>query len=146
MLGLNNIHDVKDWIISHQNKDGGYGLNKSDIDSTFYAVHSLNCINPSLIKNKSLIIDFINQCQTIDGGYTFIPEIYPPYIEPTYSGIKTLEILGSKPNNKNKIIHFIGNLQNDNGGFRRSKYMGISELEYTFKGLCILKNLSYHEK
>jgi hypothetical protein len=143
ILKLKNLKKIAKWILAYQNVDGGFGVNRSDIQSTYYAMESLNCINPSLINNKNLISNYVYDCQTWDGGFAFIPDIYPPYIEPTYAGIRILEILDIKPKKQDKIVHFVQNLQNSNGGFRRSKYIGISELEYTFKGLYILKSISY---
>lgn len=141
ILKLDNFDNAMDWILSHQNEDGGFGLDRSDIVSTYYALESLNFIDPSLIKRDGLIMELIQKCLTKEGGFTFIPGIYPPYLEPTYAGIKICEILNKKPLDSDITAEFILNLQNNNGGFRRSKYMGISELEYTFKSLYILKNV-----
>jgi len=143
ILNLDNLANVTSWILSHQNRDGGFGLGRSDILSTFYALESLNFIDPSLIKMDDNIMEFVQNCLTVDGGFTFIPDIYPPYIEPTWAGIKICEILNKNPLQSDKTIQFVLNLQNNNGGFRRSKYMGISELEYTFKSLSTLKSLNY---
>lgn len=142
ILGLTNLSKMVEWILSHQNEDGGFGTNRSSIQSTYYALESLNCIDPSLIKMKDLIINYVYMCQTFDGGFSFVPNTYPAFIEQTYAGVRILEILGDKFQNRDNIIDFVCNLQNKNGGFRRSKYIGISELEYTFKSLYILKSLS----
>jgi hypothetical protein len=141
ILELNNIGKIANWILSYQNEDGGYGSSRSDISSTYYALEALNFIDPSLIEMKDSIIDFTLKCLTKEGGFTFIPDIYPPYLEPTYEGIRIQEILGIEPIIQNKTIEFVQKLQNSNGGFRRSKYLGISELEYTFKSLYILKSI-----
>ena len=142
ILNLDTFENVTEWILSHQNVDGGFGLGRSDIVSTYYALESLNFIDPSLIKNDNQIMGFIQKCLTGEGGFTFIPGIYPPYLEPTHAGIKICEILNKKPIDPDITVEFILNLQNNNGGFRRSKYMGISELEYTFKSLHVLKMCS----
>lgn len=141
ILGLDNFSKIINWITSHQNEDGGFGIGRSDIVSTYYAVESLNLLDSSLIKMKDEIIEFISECLTQEGGFTFIPDIYPPYLEPTYAGIRIQEILNFRPMNRDLTAKFILKLQNSNGGFRRSKYMGISELEYTFKSLNILKTV-----
>jgi uncharacterized protein len=141
ILELDNLSKIADWILSHQNEDGGYGSHRSEISSTYYALETLNFIDPSLIKMKDSIIDFTQRCLTKEGGFTFIPDIYPPYLEPTYEGIRIQEILAKEPINHNKTKEFVQKLQNSNGGFRRSKYLGISELEYTFKSLYILKSI-----
>jgi len=143
ILNLDNLANVTSWILSHQNKDAGFGLGRSDIVSTGYALESLNFIDSSLIKRDNKIMKFVHNCLAVDGGFTFIPDIYPPYIEPTWAGIKICEILNKNPLQIDKTVQFVLNLQNNNGGFRRSKYMGISELEYTFKSLSVLKSLNY---
>lgn len=142
ILKLDNLQLIAEWILSQQNEDGAFGPGRSDIISTYYAIESINHINPSLIRFRNSLGEFIHQCQSTIGGFTFIPDIYPPYLEPTYAGIKIQEIMGINPTNKINTAKFVLNLQNNNGGFRRSKYIGISELEYTFKALYILKSLS----
>lgn len=139
ILKLDNLNKISDFILSHQNKDYGFGLERSDIISTYYALESLNDINPSLIRGRNRILEFTHNCLNKEGGYTFIPDIYPPYLEPTYAGIRINEILNNRPPNLDKTLDFIRKLQNSNGGFRRSQYMGISELEYTYRALYILK-------
>ncbi|BDZ71381.1 prenyltransferase/squalene oxidase repeat-containing protein [Methanobacterium petrolearium] len=139
LLQLDNFCKVVDWILPHQNDDGGFGMGRSDIVSTYLALESLNLIDPSLIRMKNSIREFVGKCLTKEGGFTFIPDVYPPYIEPTYAGMKICEILNNQPIKPGVTGNFIWSLQNINGGFRRSKYMGISELEYTFKALHILK-------
>ncbi|MGV8143189.1 MAG: prenyltransferase/squalene oxidase repeat-containing protein [Methanothermobacter sp.] len=143
LLGLDNLTKIKKWMLKYQNADGGFGVHRSDVESTCYAIQSINYLEPSSIPRKNSVIDFIDYCQTSNGGFSFIPEIYPPYLEPTYSAVKTLNILHRKPDMQDEIINFVRNLQNKDGGFRRSKYIGISELEYTFKALNVLKCLKY---
>lgn len=143
ILKLKNLPKIAVWILLAQNEDGGFGSHKSDILETYYALESLKTVGISLNNMKEDVIDFAQNCQTSDGGFTFIPDIYPPYIETIYAGIRIYEILDEKPENPDKTIKFVKRLQNKDGGFRRSKYIGISELEYTFKALYVLKSLSY---
>jgi hypothetical protein len=142
ILGVKNLSKIAEWILLYQNEDGGFGKERSDIESTYYALESLNIINPILILKKGLIFNFLQNCKTAGGGFSFIPNVYPPYIEPTCAAIRIHEIIGKTSENPGKTIKFAENLQNGDGGFRRSKYMGISELEYTFKSLYIIKSLS----
>lgn len=141
ILELDNLPKIADWILSNQNEDGCFGSGRSEILSTYYALESLNYIDPSLIQMKDLIVNFTRNCQNEDGGFTFIPDSYPPFIEPTYAGIKIYEIIGMEHEKPDKTVRFVQNLQNKNGGFRRSPYLGISELEYTFEALYILKSI-----
>lgn len=143
MTGYNDLHSIAEWILPFQKEDGGFGVKRSDVISTYYALESLNQIDPSLIKVKNRILNFAEQCKSYDGVFTSTPINYPPYVETIYAGIKIHEILEQKVKSPNKIIKFVLELQNKNGGFRRSKYIGISELEYTYRALYILKSLSY---
>lgn len=143
LTGHNELNNIAEWILLNQNEDGGFGTAHSDILSTLYALESLNIIDSSLIRRGHDILNFINDSRTKEGIFTFTPISYPPYIESIYSGVKIHEILDKKPGNLDKIVDFVLKLQNNDGGFRRSMYIGISELEYTFKALYVLKNLSY---
>lgn len=136
-LGYECYDNVSNWINSHQTKEGGFGVGKSDITQTCYAVESLNMIDPSLIHYEDNIIDFVNTC-TAGGVYVYKPQSYPPYVETVYSGVRINHILGNVVE-YDKILKFVENLQNPDGGFRRSPYIGISELEYTYKAIYILK-------
>ncbi len=142
-IGYNKFDIIVDWILSHQNDDGGFGKGNSNILSTYYALESLSITDNKLIRFKTDILDFTRECQTLDGVFAYTPLSYPPYIEGIYAGTRIYEILGVKPEEINNINDFVVNLQNRDKGFRRSKYIGISELEYTFKALSILKSLSY---
>lgn len=142
-LGYEDFDAVSRWIISHQNRDGGFGTIKSNVIQTYHAIKSLNLIDPSLIKFKDKIIDFINKCKTENGFYVHRPQSYPPYIETVYSGVMINQMLDNDVENVEKILEFVENLQNCDGGFRRSPYLGISELEYTFMSIYLLKYYSY---
>lgn len=143
LTGFNELSNISEWILSQQNIDGGFGIGRSDIQSTYYALESLNTIDNSLIKNLKDVLEFTQKCKTFEGVFAYTPISYPPYIESIYSGVKIFEIFDKKPPTSENIIDFVLKLQNGDGGFRRSIYMGISELEYTFNALYILKTLSY---
>lgn len=143
LTGYNSFNHITQWILSQQNEDGGFDTNGSDIESTYFAVDALNIINNSLIENKKHILEFSNKCRTKEGIFAYTPISYPPYIESVYSGVRIYEILGKNLENRESIEKFVLKLQNADGGFRRSIYMGISELEYTFKALYILKFMEF---
>jgi hypothetical protein len=146
ILNLDNLANVTSWILSHQNRDGGFGLGRSDILSTFYALESLNFIDPSLIKMDDNIMEFVQNCLTVDGGFTFIPDIYPPYIEPTWAGIKICEILNKNPLQSDKTINCIKSSKKKWWIPKNQNINGISELENTIKSLRTLKSLKYVKK
>lgn len=111
ILKLNNLTKITVWILFAQNEDGGFGSPKSDILKTYYAIEALKTIDISLINMKSEIIDFTRNCQTSDGEFTFVPGIYPPFIESIYTGVKIHEILDKQPDNPDKIVEFVKRLQ-----------------------------------
>lgn len=133
-------------VLPFQNEDGGFGRYRSDIMSTYYALETLNLINPASITSRDKIIDFAANCQTDGGIFAYTPLSYPPYIESIYAGIRIYEILNyplEHWSKRDEVIKFVLELQNADGGFRRSYFMGISELEYVYRALYILKSLRY---
>lgn len=148
LTGHRNFENVKEWVLKQKKEDGGFGRKTSDIMSTYYALEILNLVDPEFTNRRYFedihgdVADFTAICQTSDGGFAYKPESSPSYIEGVYAGIRIHEILGFNPQNSEKIVNFIKKLQNSDGGFRRSKYIGISELEYTFRAIYILKSLS----
>jgi len=139
VLRMHNIilDEIPDWIISQQNPDGGFGKYGSDIINTQYALEILKAHKYKI--DKKSIKDYLKDCEN-EGLWSFTPISYPPYIETIYAGFRISEILNLKVKDKN-ILNFILSLQNNDGGFRRSTYLGISELEYTYKSLYIIKSL-----
>jgi len=131
------LDEIADWIISQQNPDGGFGKYGSDIINTQYALEILKAHKR---KPKKNIKDYIKDCES-NGLWSFTPLSYPPYIETVYSGLRISQILNLNVNDK-KILEFVLSLQNGDGGFKRSTYLGISELEYTYKALYIIKSLN----
>ncbi|KAF5035710.1 prenyltransferase/squalene oxidase repeat-containing protein [Methanobacterium aggregans] len=148
LMGYQNFENVKDWVLQQKKEDGGFGRTTSNIMSTYYALEILNLVDPKVMDQIFLedflekLIGFTVKCQTSDGGFAYKPGTYPSYIEGVYAGIRIHELLDREPKNHERIIDFTKKLQNSDGGFRRSKYLGISELEYTFRAIYILKSLS----
>jgi hypothetical protein len=151
ILGIVGSEDpelIKKCVLSFQNEDGGFGKYRSDIMSTCYALETLNLINPDFINSQENIIEFTENCQTDEGIFAYTPLSYPPYIESIYAGIRIFEILEHPLDhglNRYEVINFVLKLQNADGGFRRSYFIGISELEYVYRALHVLKSLNYSE-
>lgn len=142
LIKYNDFNYIFEWIIGQQNDDGGFNLRGSDIQSTYYAIESLNCINKSLIKNKKDILDFITRCKTFEGVFAYTPISHPAYIESIYSGVKIFELLGKTPENKESIVDFVLKLQNSDGGFRRSIILEFLNLNIHIEHYIYLKH--YH--
>ncbi|AUB61014.1 hypothetical protein BK009_10210 [Methanobacterium subterraneum] len=146
IVGIELPKYIIECVLAFQNEDGGFGRYRSDIMSTYYALETLNLINPDLITSQDKIMDFAANCQTDEGIFAYTPLSYPPYIESIYAGIRIYEILAyplDHWSNRDEVLNFVLKLQNADGGFRRSYFIGISELEYVYRALYILKSLHY---
>jgi len=68
-------------------------------------------------------------------------DIESMFLEQIYWFINSMKILNKNNENRERLLNLLTNFQNYNGGFRRSKYMGISTLEDTFYALSVLKQI-----
>jgi hypothetical protein len=131
-------------LLKFKNSDGGFGLNKnSNINSTYYAVASLNLLTRN-IRDLHETIQFVRECEKASGGFTVTPISATPYMEHTYYGLMTLDLLGEKCRYSSQTIDFITKCQNNNGGFARSD-LGISTFEYTFQAVSVVKTIERQE-
>ncbi len=89
-------------------------------------------LSASHIKKLSKLLE---GCKT-RSGYTSNPEATIQTLESTYAGSMIARKLGHPEPEGLEI--FVGSLQNENGGFRRSPFGGISALEFCYLALCIL--------
>jgi hypothetical protein len=129
-----------DWLLSFQNTDGGFGPHgASNIDSTYCAIACLLRIRKTNPLEQTL--RFIRRCEKPQGGFTVIPMNLTPYMEYSYSGIMTLELLGEKSKYPLQTIDWVLNCQRYTGGFARSD-LGIATFADTYYAIEILKKLS----
>ena len=146
-LELANILKIKvkkqkivDWLLSFQNMDGGFGpRGASNIDSTCYAVACFSKIG----KNSNPLeqtLRFIRKCEKPQGGFTVIPMNLTPYMEYSYSGVMSLELLGEKSKYPVQTVNWVLNCQKFTGGFARSD-LGIATFQDTYYAIEILKKL-----
>ncbi len=129
LLGKNvNVDD----FVERFKRNGGYGVGRANLKDTFYAV--------LVVRKNGGVIDFVLEHECEEGGFAKHPHSYPPYLEDTYHALSIFDVLGydySSP----KTIRYVESLQNPDGGFRRSIYLGISTLEDTFYAIASLKML-----
>ncbi len=104
-------------------KDGGYGVKLPNLEDSFYCVYVKG--------GDKNIVHFVMKREWKDGGFCKVPNSYPPYIEDTYYAIEILHCVGYNYNNI-KTLKYIAKLQNADGGFRRSIYLGTSSLEFSY--------------
>ncbi len=132
---------IQQWILSNLNSDGGFGGgDSSNITSTFHAVASLRNLEYP-VRQLSNTLQFLRSCEKPRGGFTAVPRATLPYVEDTYAGVTTLDLMGEKCLYPEATASFTLNLQNSNGGFRRSIELGISTFENTYYALSILRRL-----
>ncbi|MEM4272505.1 MAG: prenyltransferase/squalene oxidase repeat-containing protein [Candidatus Bilamarchaeaceae archaeon] len=138
-LGEKISEEEVSWILP-ENEEGGFGQGRSDTISTYHAVSALHCGNKTSGLKKTPA--FISSCTTPGGGYSQASGCMPPYVESTCFAIATLNLLGVRQKEKRRNINFLVSLQNADGGFRRSPYLGISTLcnsYFAIKALSMLE-------
>lgn len=127
------------FILKLKNGDGGFGRrNFSSIVSTYHAIRTLKMLNYN-IENLSDTLNYIERCESANGGFTVAPGVEPPFMEFTYAGVMSLDLFGRNPRDIRKTVEFVYNCMNSNGGFRRSMEHGISSFENTYYAISILK-------
>ncbi len=109
----------------------GFGINSPNLKDSFYAVSIVGCTDG--------LIDFVMR-HRCDGGFSKRPNSYPPYLEETYYALSILKLCGVDYRDY-RTYDFIVSLQNKDGGFRRSIYLGVSTLEFSYYAVECLKCL-----
>jgi hypothetical protein len=133
--------EVVRWLLSHQNRDGGFGAHGySNLSSTYHAVASLfNLGYP--VKSLKGTLAYVRSCEKPSGGFTVVPSSSLPYMEHVYYGMATLDLIGENARYPKATARFVLSCQNSNGGFARSN-LGISTFEDTFYAIWILRRLA----
>jgi len=143
MLKINvRTQEVADWLLNFRNGDGGFGTQgQSNINSTYYAIASLNLLKQNL-KEMRETVTFVRACEKPYGGFTVIPMNLTQYMEHTYYGVTTLNLFNEQTQYPSQTIDFVLKCQNKNGGFARSE-LGISTFENTFQAVSVLRKLGF---
>jgi hypothetical protein len=133
-----NNEKTTSWLLSYQNRDGGFEAHgHSNLNSTYHAVSSLFNLGYS-VRSLKETIEYVRSCEKPSGGFTVVPRSSIPYMEHTYYGISTLELLGEHARYPEKTVELVLMCQNSNGGFARSD-LGISTFENTFYALNTMR-------
>lgn len=149
MLNFPVDHDrLIKQILGLQNQHGSFGrAGYSKLASTYYSLKTLSLLNYDARKLEKTL-RWVRQCEAPSGGFLAAPELSPTYIviEDIHFGVKSLEALGETCRYPKETLDLIAKLQNSNGGFRRSVFLGISDFESTYQALSametILKSMS----
>ncbi len=124
-------------ILSLQNEDGGFGsLQGSQLSTTFYALTILHKLSFSLKSLKQALL-FINLARAKTN-----------YLEDLYWTVGCLTLLKQPLPPQYEITLFLKDCWRDNGGFSRSRNLGIPTIEYTYYAVSVLVSCErfYHER
>lgn len=127
------LKKAKNFVRMFQIKEGrttGFGVKIPNLEDTYYCVYVL-------AERDESVIRFIMDREWKDGGFSKVPGSYPPYIEDTFFAVESLHLMGEKYGNS-RTARYISNLQNADGGFRRSVYLGTSSLEFSYYAVASL--------
>lgn len=120
------------FVLRFQNQDGGYGSKgRSTLASTFYATETLRMLD----FETSGLDETKNYLRDKEGNWQV------QFIEDLHWLVKALSNVGEKFKFSKRAINFVRDCQRSNGGFSRTRIMGIATLEYTYYALSILREV-----
>ncbi|ASJ00260.1 prenyltransferase/squalene oxidase repeat-containing protein [Thermococcus gorgonarius] len=131
--------DVIRAFVMKFRKGNGYGVKQATTTMTYQALYTLYALGYRPPKSPHF-----RNCELCGdwGGFTEVPYSLPPYLEPTFYATRGLELQGERPTCPRRHIWFIRQLQNSNGGFRRSLELGISNFQNTYRALAVVDSMS----
>lgn len=136
---------VKKIVLLYRKQDGGFGLDYSSIDETFYALVVLEKLGYN-VKELTDTIIWIESCEDPLGGFRVMPSVKKAYLlSHLYYGLMSMKILGLEPRYGQQHLEFIMRCANHDCGFRNSVHIGLSSLEATFYALSSLAMLTGEE-
>jgi len=126
-----NAKKIIDFVLSRKNDDGGFGkISDSQLATTYFALNILNLLSypiKSLLKTKNYLK---NEWLKIN------------YLEELYWMIEGMIMLNLSLPSSEQITLFLFDCLRDNGGFSRSRNLGIPTIEYTYYAVSILNKIS----
>ncbi|WP_297459791.1 prenyltransferase/squalene oxidase repeat-containing protein [Thermococcus sp.] len=127
---------IRRFVMRFRNGNG-YGVKQPTTTMTYQALYTLNALGYRPPKSPHF-----RNCELCPmGGFTEVPYSLPSYLEPTFYGIRGLELQGETPTCPEGHVRFIRRLQNPNGGFRRSLELGISNFQNTYRALAVVDSV-----
>jgi hypothetical protein len=133
-----SFEKTKDPILTRQNYDGSFGkYGYSRLGATYHALASLSLLGFDVITLRGTE-EWVRSCEIPSGGFrTSPPEWFDPYfiMDDIYFGVKCLDILGKNYRFPSQTLDLIAKFHNENGGFRRSVFLGISTFESTYHAM-----------
>jgi len=125
---------IREFVMKFRNGNG-YGVKRPTTTMTYQALFTLYTLGYRPPKSPHF-----RNCELCGdwGGFTEVPYSLPPYLEPTFYATRGLELQNETPTCPRRHVWFIRQLQNPNGGFRRSLELGISNFQNTYRALAVL--------
>ncbi len=130
---------IREFVMRFR-KGSGYGVKQATTTMTYQALYTLRALGYRPPKSPH----FRNCELCLGGGFTEVPYSLPPYLEPTFYATRGLELQGERPSCPKRHVRFIRQLQNSNGGFRRSLELGISNFQNTYRALAVVDSMVGH--
>ena len=128
---------TKDIILAGQNPDGSFGRSGySRLGATYHALASLSLLGFD-VRTLRDAEEWVRSCEIPSGGFRTSPESFDPYfiMDDIYFGVECLDVLGKNCRFPSQTLDLAGKFQNENGGFRRSIFLGISTFESTWHAI-----------
>jgi len=132
-----SLTKTRDIVLAGQNLDGSFGrYGYSRMGATYHALASLSLLGFD-VKTLHGAEEWVRSCETPSGGFRTSPESRDLYfiMDDIYFGVKCLDILGKNSRFPSQTLDLITRFQNENGGFRRSIFLGISTFESTYHAI-----------
>ncbi|MCD6372576.1 MAG: hypothetical protein J7L37_03390 [Thermococcus sp.] len=133
-FGQDERDAIREFVMRFRNGNG-YGVKQPTTTMTYQALFTLNTLGYR--PPKSLHFRNCELCGDW-GGFTEVPYSLPPYLEPTFYATRGFKLQNEAPTCPRRHVWFIRQLQNSNGGFRRSLELGISNFQNTYRALAVL--------
>jgi hypothetical protein len=135
--------EIADFVLNLHTPDGGYGREYGTLIETAQALAILQWLE--IDPGDRGTSDFVSHCENALFGYVNVPRTMPGYIEHIYRGLQARQFTGGRPLYRDTCRDVVMGSQNMTGGFSRTTYGGIANLENTFYGvesLALLRNWS----
>ena len=128
---------IREFVMRFRNGNG-YGTKHASTTMTYQALYTLHALGYRPPKSPQF-----RNCELCGdwGGFTEVPYSLPPYLEPTFYAVRGLELQNESPTCPRRHVWFIRQLQNSNGGFRRSLELGISNFQNTYRAVAVVDSM-----
>jgi hypothetical protein len=140
MLGCSfeprQIRSGQQYVLQVQNDDGGFGIQRSNLWETSFAISIMRALSYPV--QRLPVQRFLLELEHEDFGFCPVPGSTPAFLEDIYLGLSTFRALGLTSRYETAVLRFILECQTGSYGFRRSRWLGIPTLEYTYMAVNCL--------